>query len=101
MLALVADTPTHDSIYVSLIGGLGLVLVALIPLLWANRGNRKSIRDTQDSVQDVRDHLPPNGRRLYQMVETTNSTVQEMQTQLNKVEAIILTHLEAHIEGRG
>jgi len=87
---MVALSTGHEDILIAIIGAFGLVLVALVPVLVSIR--RASDRSTV-RFDEMAMHLPPNGTRLYQMVEATNMTVQELQQQATKTETVLLEHL--------
>lgn len=83
---ILALSPSHENILVALIGGLGLVLVALIPVL-------ASLRKNRDAIGRLDDHMPPNGRRLYEMVEATDERTARTELRLDRLEVLLMEHL--------
>lgn len=104
---MIADAATHDSIYAAVLGGMALILAAAVANWFATRKGRAEARDAADKAQEtgrkveaMEEHLPPNGDRLYHMVEATNRSVNHIRDKLDRVEGVMLAHLSNH-EGQG
>lgn len=105
---MIADAATHDSIYEAVLGGMALILAAAVANWFATRKSRSEARDAANKaeatgarVEAMEQHLPPNGDRLYHMVEATNRSVNHMRDKLDHVEDVMLKHLSNHEEQRG
>ena len=107
---LLPDPATHDSIYTAVLGGMTLILIAAAANWFATRRGRNEAKDaaekaniTGNKVDAMQSHLPPDGERLYLMVEATNRSVNHMRedveqlnTKVDRVEDVMLTHLANH-----
>ncbi len=109
----------HSDILVALIG----VVVATLPLMvgliftivYQARRTRgyvekvvvAPVAKVAAEVDEIRPHLPPNGTRLYEMVEATANAAQELQETVMRVQAAIHTlqedvaHIQASVIPRG
>jgi len=73
-------------ILATFLSAFGLILVALIPLIWNSYTARKAI-------QNVESHLPRNGTRMWQ-------ALYDIRDRLGNIEEVLGRHLDDHEEGR-
>ena len=98
---MTALNSTHADILIAIIGGLALVLVALIPSM---KRTERHAKRTADSIGSIDEHMPPNGLKMYEMIEDIHTRVSSnsrrldsIQTAIDQAEGTMVRHLEHHV----
>lgn len=94
----VALSTSHENILIALIGAFGLIVVASIPVMLQLAGNRRRLDANTESLAVMNDHMPPNGRRLYEMVEATDERTARLEQHIDRLDVLFMEHLEHHQE---
>jgi hypothetical protein len=108
LMQVEAQSNTGESLLVAIIGGLALILVAIIPLLVS------SLKQGREGGK-ISGQMPPNGALLWEMVEGLQHQVakteyadERMKEAVDRVERTVITlettllaHMATHERGRG